>query len=169
MGTSMVLIPSQTVRLLVGGGDGTATMMMGETAQALWEQEHLQLDGSVTSLSVGPTAKEALAVSAVGTCFLVRCTDLSVKVHSHASAGAIYDIAYPGFISDLFLTASSDGHVMLWDANDYSARVRCAPRGAYPIAVDGSEEALLRSDWHPVRVSSSLAVWRASYECGSSK
>merc|ERR1719350_653334 len=85
-----------------------------------------------------------MAVSVVGTCFRLRCSDLAVKVHSQAAAGALYDVAYPGGISDLFLTCCSDGQVTLWDANDYSARLRCPAKSrSPPISVCGSQDVIV--------------------------
>mmetsp|Transcript_7868 Transcript_7868/g.18371 ORF Transcript_7868/g.18371 Transcript_7868/m.18371 type:complete len:615 (-) Transcript_7868:106-1950(-) len=143
--TSMVVLPSQQgVRLLVGGGDGTATMMVGPAPTELREFQQVSLDGKVLSMSLSPDISEALAVSVVGTCFRLRCQDLSIRVQSQSAAGAIYDVAYPSSISDLFLTASGDGYATLWDANDYSATLRCPVRpGAYPTAIVGSQDILV--------------------------
>jgi len=69
---------------------------------------------------------------------------LSVRLHNQVSPGALYDVAYPSGISDLFLTCCGDGLVTLWDANDYSARLRCPTRTrAYPISVAASEDILV--------------------------
>lgn len=141
---SIVCVPGQDVQLLCGGGDGSATLVCGPEVAQLQEEKQVMLDGPLTSMSLGPNLQEAMAVSGVGVCFRLRCADLSVKVHSQASAGALYDVAYPAGISDLFLTCSSDTYVTLWDANDYSARVRCPTRSrSHPISVAASEDVMV--------------------------
>jgi len=143
--TTMVSLPSSAgPRLLAGGGDGTVTVLSGPTPVDLREERQIHLDGKLNSLSLSADASEALAVSDVGTTFRIRCQDLLLKVEDQVAPGALYDVAYLSGISELFLTCCSDGNVTLWDANDYSARVRCPTRSrAYPISVAGSSMVLV--------------------------
>jgi len=138
-------LPSHSgFRLLAGGGDGTATIMSGPSAPDMRIEKQIQLDGRLASLSLNQDASEALAVSSGGSSFQIRCQDLSVRVHNQVSPGALYDVSYPSQISDLFLTCCGDGLVTMWDANDYSARLRCPVRaGAYPLSVAASEDILI--------------------------
>lgn len=140
--TTMVCLPSHDrPRLVVGGGDGTVTVMSGMTALELREERQVRLDGKVTSLSLSADAGEVLAVSDAGTSYRIRTQDLAMKVHNEVASGALYDVAYLRGISELFLTCCSDGLVTLWDANDYSARLRCPVRTrSYPISVAGSQD-----------------------------
>jgi len=143
---SLVYAPSnsQQVRLLAGGGDGTVTLLAGPSATDIREERQVRLDGLLTSLSLSPDCAQAMAVSTVGTSFLIRCKDLSVKLHNQVSPGAVYDVAYPSTVSDLFLTCCGDGMITLWDANDYSARLRCPARSrAQPVSVAGSEDIIV--------------------------
>lgn len=141
---AIVCLPSQGARIMAGGGDGTATIFSGPSCTTLWEEKQIRLDGPLSSLSVNSDASEVLAVSSVGTSFRIRCKDLSMKVHNQVSTGALYDVQYPGGISDMFLTCCGDGLVTMWDANDYSARLRCSTRDrAYPTTIAGSEDILV--------------------------
>jgi len=141
----LVCIPAQQgVRLFCGGGDATATLLGGPSAIELREERQVNLDGPLASLSLSGDGSEIMAVSNVGTAFLVRCKDLSVKLHNQVSSGALYDVAYPHGISDMFLTCCGDGIVTLWDANDYSARLRCPTKTrSYPTAVAASVDILV--------------------------
>jgi len=142
--TNMVVLPGGSPRLAVGGGDGTLTMLSGASAPDLREEKQIRLDGPLASLSLNSDASEILAVSTVGTSFLVRCKDLPIKMHNQVSAGALYDVAYLSGISDHFLTCCGDGFVTLWDANDYSARLRCPTRTrSYPISAAGSQDLMV--------------------------
>lgn len=143
--TSMVCLPSpQTYRLIVGGGDGTVTLLAGVEATALREEKQIRLDGALASMSLGRDGAEVMAVSTGGSSFQIRTRDLSVKLHNQVSPGENYDIAYPGSISDMFLTCCSDGLVTLWDANDYCARLRCpAKMGSHPVCVAASEDIIV--------------------------
>jgi len=142
---TMVCLPEHSrCRVVCGGGDGTATVLSGSTALDLREERQIRLDGPVASLSLSGDGSEVLAVSNVGTSFQVRTKDLSVKLHSQVATGAIYDVAYPAQLSDLFLTCCGDGLVTLWDANDYSARLRCPVRTrTHPISVAASEDIIV--------------------------
>mmetsp|Transcript_51285 Transcript_51285/g.111311 ORF Transcript_51285/g.111311 Transcript_51285/m.111311 type:complete len:613 (+) Transcript_51285:37-1875(+) len=142
---SLLCLPTSAgTRLLVGGGDGTVSVLSGPSPTELREEREIRLDGKVNCLSLRNDASEALAVSTLGTSFLIRSKDLSIKPHSQVSPGTIYDVAYPMGISDQFLTCCGDGFVTLWDANDYSARLKCPVRTrAYPISVAGSEDIIV--------------------------
>jgi WD40 repeat protein len=143
--TNMLSLPFHSgVRLLAAGGDGTITTLTGPSACELREEQQVRLDGSLTSLSCNREASEVMAVSAVGTSYLVRAKDLSVKLHSQVSPGALYYVSYPMGISDMFLTCGGDGLITLWDANDYSARLRCTTKTrAYPTSVCASEDIIV--------------------------
>jgi len=142
---AMICLPTYDgTRLVTGGGDGTTTCLSGPSPTELREDKQIRLDGPLVSLSLNHDASEVMAVSAVGSSFQIICKDLSVKLHNQVSSGALYDVAYPSGISDLFLTCCGDGLVTLWDANDYSARLRCPTRTrAYPISVCASEDILV--------------------------
>lgn len=142
---SMVCLPSsQSCRLVIGGGDGTVTLLVGHDPQSVREEKQIRLDGALASMSMSQDGLEVMAVSTTGSSFQIRTRDLSVKLHNQVSPGETYDVAYPGGISDLFLTCCSDGLVTLWDANDYSARLRCPSKmGAYPICVAASEDIIV--------------------------
>lgn len=143
--TSMVCLPSYSgIRVVVGGGDGTVTLLGGGEPTDLREEQQIRLDGGLASMSPSRDGSQVMVVSAVGTTFQVRTKDLSFKIHNQVSPGDIYDIAYPSMLSDLFLTCCSDGTVTLWDANDYSARVRCPARDrSFPMSVAGSEDIIV--------------------------
>jgi WD40 repeat protein len=142
---SMVCLPStQSCRLIVGGGDGTVTLLVGHEPMSIREEKQIRVDGALASMSMASDGMEVMAVSTGGSSYQVRSRDLSVKLHNQVSPGEHYDIAYPGSISDLFLTCGSDGLVTLWDANDYSARLRCPTRaGAHPVCVAASEDIIV--------------------------
>lgn len=133
-------------RFVVVGGDGTVTVIAGSSPLDLREERQVRLDGPLTSLSLAPDAAEVLAVSTVGTSYLIRSKDLSIRPHSQVSPGALYDVAYLAGISDHFLTCSGDGLVALWDANDYTAKLRCSvgtPGRAHPLAACGTEDIIV--------------------------
>ncbi|CAE7473627.1 CFAP52 [Symbiodinium sp. CCMP2592] len=133
-------------RFVVVGGDGTVTVIAGSSPLDLREERQVRLDGPLTSLSLAPDAAEVLAVSTLGTSYLIRSKDLSIRPHSQVSPGALYDVAYLAGISDHFLTCSGDGLVALWDANDYTAKLRCgvgAPGRAHPLAACGTEDIIV--------------------------
>jgi WD40 repeat protein len=140
--TTMVCIPEAgRCRVVTGGGDGTATVLCGSSALDLIEERQIRLDGPVASLSLSGDCAEVMAVSNVGSSFQIRTKDLSVKLHNQVATGALYDVAYPSNNSELFLTCCGDGLVTMWDANDYSARLRCPVRTrAHPISVAASED-----------------------------
>jgi len=95
-------------------------------------------------MSSSQDGTQVMAVSTVGSTYQILTSRLDVKLHNQVSPGEIWDVAYAGSISDLFLTCCSDGLVTLWDANDYSARLRCPTRTrAYPISVAGSEDMII--------------------------
>jgi WD40 repeat protein len=129
---------------VAGGGDGTVTILCGSSPMDLREERQIRLDGPVASVSLNNEASEVLVVCTTGSSWKVRSKDLAMKLHSQVSSGAMFNVAYPHGISDLFLTCCNDGFVTLWDANDYSARVRCSTRTrAYPISVAGSEDIIV--------------------------
>lgn len=142
---SLVCLPSaQSCRVVVGGGDGTVTLLVGHEPTDVREDKQIRLDGALASLSLGKDATEVMAVSTGGTTYQIRTRDLSVKLHNQVSPGENYDVAYPGNISDLFLTCCSDGLVTLWDANDYNARLRCPVKiGSHPTCVAASEDIII--------------------------
>lgn len=142
---SLATVPSQQgYCILAGGGDGTASVLAGAEPNELQEVNQIKLDGAIASMSMSSNGAECMATSIVGSTFRLRCKDLSVKLHNQSPFGALYDVAYPTGISDLFLTCSNDGHVTLWDANDYSARLRCPTRTrAYPTCACASEDVLV--------------------------
>jgi WD40 repeat protein len=105
------------------------------------EERQVRLDGPVTSLSLSGDGNEFMAVTAVGTSFLIRCKDLGVKLHNQVSPGAIYDVAYPSGNNEQFVTCCGDGTVTLWDANDYSARLRLPVRTrSHPTSACATED-----------------------------
>lgn len=129
--------------LVAGGGDGTMTLMGGATPVELRPERQINLDGPVTGLSLSSDGSEVLAVSSVGSSFLVRCKDLSLRLQSQVSPGALYDVAYPAGISDMFLTCCGDGSVTLWNMNDYTATIRCpTSTRAHPMSAAASEDIL---------------------------
>jgi len=128
-------------RFVAVGGDGTVTVISGASPLDLREERQIRLDGPLSSLSLAPDTSEVLAVSTFGSSFLIRTKDLSVKPHSQVAAGALYDIAYPSGVSDHFLTCCGDSLVTLWDANDYTAKLRCSVgTRAHPSAVCATED-----------------------------
>jgi WD40 repeat protein len=142
----LVCLPTSggDVRMAAGGGDGTVTILAGPSAMELREERQIRLDGPVASVSLNSEATEVLAVCTTGSSWKVRSKDLAMKLHSQVSSGALYNVAYPHGISDHFLTCCGDGLVTLWDANDYSARVRCPTRTrAYPISVAGTADVIV--------------------------
>mmetsp|Transcript_11003 Transcript_11003/g.24226 ORF Transcript_11003/g.24226 Transcript_11003/m.24226 type:complete len:613 (+) Transcript_11003:106-1944(+) len=143
--TSLLVVPVQgSARLVVGGGDGTVTMLAGPSPLELREERQINLDGSLMSMSLSSSWVDILAVSSLGTAFLLRTKDLLVKVHEQVSSGPVYDVAYIAGSSTQFLTCCGDGFVTLWDANDYSARLRCPVRTrSYPTAVCGTQDIII--------------------------
>jgi WD40 repeat protein len=141
----LICLPTQYgYRIFCGGGDATATIISGAVVTELREENKVTVDGPLSSLSLSGDASEVLAVSNVGSAFLVRCKDLSVKLHNQVSSGALHDVAYPRDISDMFLTCCGDGIVTLWDANDYSAKLRCPMKTrSHPTAVAASVDILV--------------------------
>jgi len=102
------------------------------------------LDGAFTSMSIASSGMEVMAVSSVGSTYQIRSRDLSVKLHNQVSPGENYDVAYPGNISELFLTCCADGLTTLWDANDYGCRLRLPGKvGAYPLCAAASEDIII--------------------------
>mmetsp|Transcript_56698 Transcript_56698/g.104089 ORF Transcript_56698/g.104089 Transcript_56698/m.104089 type:complete len:490 (-) Transcript_56698:114-1583(-) len=142
---SMAFLPGSPVaRLVCGGGDGTVTLLAGPEPLEIREDKQVRLDGLVNSMSSSQDGTQVMAVSTVGSTYQILTSRLDVKLHNQVSPGEIWDVAYAGSISDLFLTCCSDGLVTLWDANDYSARLRCPTRTrAYPISVAGSEDMII--------------------------
>eukprot|EP00446_Apocalathium_sp_SHHI-4_P042893 CAMPEP_0177326478 /NCGR_PEP_ID=MMETSP0368-20130122/18364_1 /TAXON_ID=447022 ORGANISM="Scrippsiella hangoei-like, Strain SHHI-4" /NCGR_SAMPLE_ID=MMETSP0368 /ASSEMBLY_ACC=CAM_ASM_000363 /LENGTH=612 /DNA_ID=CAMNT_0018786447 /DNA_START=51 /DNA_END=1889 /DNA_ORIENTATION=+ len=143
--TMLICIPAQGgTRLAVGGGDGTATILSGPTPCDIREERQVTLDGPLMSMSLSSNKMDLLTVSSQGTAYLMRTKDLAVKVHNQVSSGALYDVAYVAGVSELFLTCCGDGLVTLWDANDYSAKLRCPVRTrSYPTAVAATEDILV--------------------------
>lgn len=144
--TGLVCLPTPEgqVRIIASGGDSTVTILSGPSSTELREERQIRLDGLVTSLSLSGDSTEVLAVCTLGSSWLVRCKDLSLRRHSQVSSGALYDVAYPAGISDHFLTCCGDGVVTLWDANDYTAKTQCLTRTrAHPIAVAGTEDIIV--------------------------
>lgn len=143
--TVLVAVPTQGgTRLIVGGGDGTATILSGQTPLDLREERQVQLGGSLTSLSLSSNLVDLIAVSSQGTGFLMRSKDLAVKVHNQVSSGVLYDVAYVAGSSLLFVTCCGDGLITLWDANDYSARLRCSARTrSHPISVCATQDIIV--------------------------
>jgi WD40 repeat protein len=145
--TGLVCLPtgsSEMVRIVAGGGDGTVTILTGSSAMDLREERQIRLDGPVASVSLNSEATEVLAVCTTGSSWKVRSKDLAMKLHSQVASGAVYSVAYQRGISDMFLSCCGDGLVTLWDANDYSARVRCSTKTrAYPISAAGTEDIIV--------------------------
>jgi WD40 repeat protein len=136
--------PEGAVRLLVGGGDGTVTILGGPNPTQLREEKQVRLDGPVTSLSLAPDCGEFMAVTSVGTACLIRSKDLAIKLHSQVSTGVVFDVAYPKGNSHHFVTCCGDGLFTLWDANDYSARLRCPVRTrAHPMACAATDDIMI--------------------------
>jgi len=143
---ALVVIPESQgfARLVVGGGDGSATVLSGPTPLDVREERNIKLDGSVASLSRSTDASHLFAVTTQGTSFMLRSKDLAVQVHNQVSPGALYNVAYMTGSSDLFLTCCGDGVVTLWDANDYSAKLKCSVRTqAQPWSVAACEDIMV--------------------------
>jgi WD40 repeat protein len=142
---SIAYLPSQHgAAVMAGGGDGTVTLLQGPTPNDLRDEKQINLDGALTSMSLKHDGSEVMVTSAVGTAFRIRCKDLTFKCHNQVSAGALYDVEYIKGVNDQFLTCGGDGVITLWDANDYSARLRCPTRSrSYPISVTGSEDIIV--------------------------
>lgn len=128
-------------RFVAAGGDGTITVLTGPSPLDLREERQIRLDGPLSSLSISSDTAEVLAVSTVGSSYLVRTKDLSIKPFNQVAPGALYDVAYQAGISDHFLTCCGDSLVTLWDANDYAAKLRVSvgTRG-HPLSVCGTED-----------------------------
>jgi len=144
--TNLVPVPSGDgqLRIVVGGGDGTATLMTGSSVLDMKEERQIRLDSSLVSMNLSSDRSQVLAVSSAGTGYLIMCKDLSVMLHSQVSSRELFDVAYLSGISDLFLTCCKDGIVTLWDANDYSAKLRCPVRpAACPVSVAGTEDVII--------------------------
>jgi len=63
----------------------------------------------------------------------------------------VLNVNYMNGISDRFITSSVDGTMRIWDANDYSVKVRCINQianspGVYPICALFTDEIVL-SGW----------------------
>jgi len=143
--TSLCDLPFQNgAAILAGGGDGTITYLCGPTPYDIRDENQVRLDGGITSMSLRSDAAEVLVVSSLGTTFRIKPRDLTFMCHNQVSAGGLYDIEYLQDRNDLFLTASGDGMVTLWDANDYKARLKCPVRSrSYPTTVTGSEDIIV--------------------------
>jgi len=140
----LCLPASSGARLAAGGGDGTATVLSGPSCTELREEKQVRLDGPVSSMSLSGDTQEFMAVSGVGSHFQVRCKDLSVRMHNQVNPGALYDVAYLAGSTDRFLTCCGDGMVTLWDANDYTAALRCPSKTrSYPISCCGTEDIIV--------------------------
>lgn len=146
---SIVCLPSHDgiSRVIAGGGDGTVTYLEGRSPGEIVDTRQIRLDGCLKSMSLGHDATEVMAVSDTGSTFLIKTQDprgLLFSCHNQVSSGALYDVVHLRDNSELFLTCGGDGIVTLWDANDYSARMKCGVRSrAYPVSVAGTEDIIV--------------------------
>jgi len=130
--------------LVCGGGDGTVTVLASHDGRTFQPLQQVKLDGVITSLSVAWDGAEGLVATSTGSLFRVRLQDLSFTVHAQLPTRPIHAVTFPHSISDQFISASGDGVVTVWDANDYSARLRCWQRGCEAaLCVAGTPDILV--------------------------
>jgi WD40 repeat protein len=115
--------------LVCGGGDGTVTILSSHDGRTFQPVQQVKLDGVITSSSPAADGVEALVGTSSGSLFRVRLHDLSFTVHSQLPTRPIHSVIFPHGQSDQFISAGGDGVVTCWDANDYTARIRCWQRG----------------------------------------
>jgi WD40 repeat protein len=130
--------------LVCGGGDGTVTILSSHDGRQFQPVQQVKLDGVVTSVSNSPDFAEALVATASGSLFRVRLHDLSFTVHQQLPTRPIHAVVFPHTFSDQFISASGDGVVTVWDANNYTARLRCWQRGCEAaLCVAGTPDILV--------------------------
>ncbi len=135
-------------RVCAGGGDGTlALFQIKETVcQQLSKLEFL---GSVNGLSASPDCVQLLAATDKGFIYRARTADFSKMLMGETHTKEVLHVTY-GFGNndpERFMTASADGSLRLWDANDYSAITRCAILTAgHPLLSVFTDEVIL-SGW----------------------
>merc|ERR1719201_2840437 len=125
---TIAVLHEREATLVCGGGDGTVTILASHDGRTFQPLQQVKLDGVITSLSVAWDGAESLVATSTGSLFRVRLQDLSFTVHCQLPTRPIHAVVFPHSISDQFISASGDGVVTVWDANDYSARLRCWQR-----------------------------------------
>lgn len=118
-----------TVRVIVGGGDGTIVVFTRDS-QGFIETAKAKVEGSVTSLCLSADRAEVVAGTAAGNAYRLTTASLNTLLLCETHAAAVTDVAYAPKVSERFCTASADGTLRIWDASDYTVVVRA-------LVVDG--------------------------------
>lgn len=114
---SVLAIALMDDKIFIGGGDGKVKKI--STDGGRWNLTHeAQLDGKVTSLSLGLDKKELIAGTSKGKIYRMLTGDLSFMIHTDAHFGAINDVNF-GANNNEFVCIDETGIVKIWDNSEY--------------------------------------------------
>lgn len=104
-------------KIFIGGGDGKVKKI--STDGGRWNLTHeAQLDGKVTSLSLGLDKKELIVGTSKSKIYRMLTSDLSFMIHTDAHYGGINDISFGGNNNE-FVCIDETGIVKIWDNSEY--------------------------------------------------
>jgi len=112
-------------QLIAGSGDGTLQLfgIHEATCKQMLKAEFL---GSVNGLTISKDGSFSLVGTDKGFIYKVSNADFSKALVKETHTSEVVSVTYPKKVSDRFITASTDGSLRLWDANDYIAITSCA-------------------------------------------
>ena len=114
---SVLSIALMDDKIFIGGGDGKVKKI--STDEGRWNLTHeVQLDGKVTSLSLGLDKKELIAGTSKGKIYRMLKGDLSFMIHTDAHFSTINDVNF-GANNNEFVCIDETGIVKIWDNSEY--------------------------------------------------
>lgn len=116
--TALADVPVQKC-VFVGGGDGKLQKIAG--GERDWKLlGQVQLEGAIVSMSVSVDEHQVVVMTTAGFLYRVLTHDMSFTVSAEAPLRGLADIALSPDRADIFVSASNDGLLRVWDLNAYS-------------------------------------------------
>lgn len=124
----------------VGGGDGTLARFMYRLSDGSWvDVEGTAVRGGVMGLAVSASGQEVLVGAASGDVVRARKGQLASPVLMCSNhCGRVTSLGFAPGSSDTFATASVDGSIRVWSADDYVVKMETTKDGAVPSSSTAS-------------------------------
>lgn len=118
-GVSAVVAIEDRNCAFVGGGDGKVKKVSGSNAD--WKlYGEVTLEGAVTSMDVSGDGAQLIIATTAGYVYRMLTDDMTFTIAVESPLRGINDVAVCQQAPELFVTASNDGFIRLWNLNDYS-------------------------------------------------
>jgi len=128
---SLVADPTNGSNVIIGGGDGTIARFVYQLSDASWiDEEGTQVLGAVFGLAISNDGSEIVAGSNSGKVFRAKIGALAEPLHLCSNVcGPVTGITFAPTSSLTFATASKDGVIRVWSADDFSVTMETTMNG----------------------------------------